>query len=264
MAVLASTITSFAAIGVPTAVGNFDLFESTTAAKLPLGFKVEDVSGNIYRWGHFGAATTSGLVVSQDISESTVADSDNVILAPASCVNTTDGTIGSRFVEITLATVTANQYAGGKFITTDDAGEGYTYPIIGNTATDDPASGTIRLELGKPLQVALTAATDFTIIGNPYGNLEPATAATDFVPVGVALATQAADDYGWVQTKGTVGIYSTTTGADTIVTAAKGIKVSAVTAGTVTSATATNDNVFGYCITAPDTTGMGGYKINCE
>lgn len=257
MAVSTSTINSFAAVGVPMTVAEFNPFESTTNPKRPVGFKVEDAQGNVYRWAQFGATTTQGKVVSQDISESSLVDSDNIVIAPASAVNVGDGSLGSRFVEVTLAAVTQNQYAGGKLVITDDAGEGYTYPIIGNTATDDPATGNIRIELGLPLQVALTTASDIAISGSRYGNLEPATA-TDFDIVGVSMGSQAAADYGWILTKGAVGIL---TQGETV--AGKGIMVGSV-AGSVTEATATNDNVFGYALAAGDNTGYTACIINCE
>jgi hypothetical protein len=258
MAVSTSTITSFAAIGVPGSCSEFDIYESTTNPKRPLGYKIEDVQGNIYRWAHFGATTTQGKVVSQDIDESSYVDTDNVIVAPASAVTVSDGTIGSRFIEITLASITADQFAGGKIVITDDTGEGYTYGIIGNTATGDPATLTFRVELASPLQVAVSSDSDFAIVGNMYGNVEPATS-TDFAIVGVSMGSQAAADYGWVLTKGTVGILSD----GNIGQIGKGIAIGTV-AGSVIVATATNDNVFGYCIAAPDNTGYGMFKINCE
>ena len=258
MAVSTSTINSFAAVGTPMAVSEFNPFESTVHPKRTVGFKVEDLQGNVYRWGHFGAAVTQGKVVSQDISESSVVDSDDVILAPASCQNTDDGKIGSRFIELTLASVTRNQYAGGKIVITDDTGKGYTYNILGNTATGDPATGTIRLELQHPLQVAVNATSDYCISGSRYGNLEGATA-TDFDVVGVTLASQDANDYGWVGTKGCFNILT-----DSLTFAGKGINVGTVVGSVSGINCATNDNVFGYCLAVGDDTGYAPCVINCE
>jgi hypothetical protein len=141
-------------------------------------------------------------MVSHDLSESSVVDTDDVVIAPASAVTTTDGTVGSRFVQVTLASVTADQFAGALLSITDDTGEGYSYRIKGNTATGDPATGDIRLSLYDPIQVALDATSDIAITGCLYANLEPAVAGTDEVVAGVTVATQAAADYGFVQTKG--------------------------------------------------------------
>lgn len=259
MAVSTSSTNSFALSPI---VSEFNPFISTTNPTRALGSKVEDAQGNIYRWAHFGATTTQGKVVSQDVSESSYVDTDNVILAPASCVTTTDNSVGSYYVEITLASITADQFAGGKLITTDDTGEGYTYPIESNTATNDPATGTFRLKLKYPLQVALDATTDFCIIGSRYGNLEPALAGNspDADPVGVSLASQAAGDYGWILTKGSVGVLQQ--GA---VTDHQGLVVSNTVAGAAMSApTATTAKLIGYSVMSGDDTGFCGAVVNCE
>jgi hypothetical protein len=263
MAVNTGTITSFAAVGVPMTTNDFNVFESTTSPKRSLGFKVETVSGDVYRWSHFGAAVTQGKIVSQDLSGTSVVDSDDVIVVPASAVTVTDGTLGSRYIEITLASKTKNQFAGGKITITDDTGEGYTYNIIGNTATGNPAANNIRVELASPLQVAVTASSDFAITGSLYNDLIVATS-TDYCVAGVSMASQAADDYGWIMTRGTVGILGDGNGGTAdLPQIGKGIICGSVD-GSVQVATATNDNVFGYCIVAPDDTGYGIFKINCE
>ena len=179
-----------------------NLFRSETTPSLPVGFRVALADGRVFRYAHFGAAVNRGLVVSQDLSESAVVDTDNIIIAPASAVTTTDGTINSRFIQLTLASITADQFAGGYLHTTDDTGEGFTYRILGNTATGDPASGDIRLSLADPLQVAVDATTDIAITGSLFANVEAATQATDEVIAGVSMATQAAADYGFIQTQG--------------------------------------------------------------
>jgi hypothetical protein len=258
MSVSASSKNSTAVIGVPAIVSEIDLNESGTVAKRALGFKVEDAQGKIYRWAHFGASTNRGLLVSNDLSESSLVDSDNIVLAPASCVNTDDGKIGSRFVEITLASVTAGMYAGGQFGITDDTGEGYTYDIVGNTATGDPATGTFRLELARPLAVALDATSDICIMGSPYANLEGATTA-DIAVVGVSMATMAEGDYGWIMTKGQAVILdqgTTTIGTQVMIGSA---------AGSVTDLTA--DAVLGlngYTLVAGDNGGHAGVRFNFE
>jgi hypothetical protein len=258
MAVSATSLNSFAVTGAPSVVTEIDLNENGTAGKRPLGFKVEDAQGNIYRWCHFGATTTQGKIVSQDLDESGVVDSDGVIIAPASVTIAGDNAVGSRFVEITLASVTLNQYAGGKFIVTDDTGEGYTYNIVSNTITTDPATATFRLELDRPLVVVLAADSDFAILGSRYGNLEPAST-TDIDVVGVSMASMAAGDYGWVMTKGQAGVLdqgTTTIGTEVMIGS---------TAGSVTDILATTVLAsVGVCIVAGDNTGYAGIRFNLE
>lgn len=203
---------SGAAVGVAQVGADFNRFEMTSSPKFKIGHKIEDGDGNVYRYSQVGEDTNRGVVVSQDIAESSVVDTDNVILAPASCVNTSDGTIGSKYIEITLSGKTANQFAGARLILTGDTGEGYTYNIKGNTATGNPASGTIRVSLKEPLQVAVVATTDFAIIGNKYANLH-ALDATDTAATGVTCATFDVSEasYGWIQTKGIVGVLTSGT-----------------------------------------------------
>ena len=116
-------------------------FNADSSCKYSLGTQKTLSDGRVFRYAHFGADTGAGLLVAQDFSESGNAEADNIVVVPASANTVTDGTIGSKFVEITLASVTADQFAGGYLHTTDDTGEGYCYRIKGNTATDDPASG---------------------------------------------------------------------------------------------------------------------------
>lgn len=245
----------------------FDKFAVDSSPRYHVGFKVEEADGSVYRYAHFGAAVNRGILVAQDISESSVDDADNVIVAPASAVTTTDGTVGSRFVEITLASVSAGDYAGGKLVITDDTGEGYTYDIKGNTATGDPASGNIRVELYQPIQVAVDATSDFAISANPYHNLEGATAATDFIVSGVACSTMAADEWGWVQTKGSVGILQDgTIAAGDQVSLSDGVTgaVQVLGGGGTAAADILAEMYIGTCQIAGDTGGHGVFKIDVE
>lgn len=234
--------------------GQFNKFDLHATPKYNLGFKVEAADGSVYRYSHFGAATVRGVLVSQDISETSVVDTDNVVIAPASAVSVSGetlkpGALGSTYVQITLASVTANQYRGGKFVTTDDTGEGYTYDIIGNTATDNPATGDFRLSLAQPLQVALDTTTDISIMGSPYSDLEASTG-TDEYPAGVSCASAtAALPYGWIQTKGTVGLLQqgSVTQGDVLVVSN--------TAGAAEVMSIFTQPIVGFCADPGDSTG---------
>jgi len=270
MAISAYSYFNSKAQPAPVLSGRFNKFAADTYPKYPLGFKVECSDGSVYRYAHAGADTNRGVVVSTDLSETSIADTDNSIVASASSVTTTDGTIGSRFIEITAAGVTANQFAGGKFIVTDDAGEGYTYDIKGNTATDNPASGTFRLELHQPLQVAVTTASDYSIAGNLYSDVEVASAATDPCVVGVTCAslTTATTAFGWIQTKGVCGILCDAKAP----TVGSVVALSKLTSGAVgplggASTTATDyalNPIIGYVVDPGDSTGHVVCKINLE
>lgn len=184
-----------------------NIYQKTAKPKYQLGFLVTRADGARYRYAQYGAATNRGVLVSQDISETGQVDTDNGMVAPASAVTTTDGTIGSYFIEITKDGIIANQYAGGYLTTNDDVGEGYTYRIKGNTASGNPTGTNFRLELYEPLQVAVDATTDYSVIGLPWNNIEIATRTTDSILSGVSCNTStAALPFGFVQTCGIVTV----------------------------------------------------------
>ena len=184
-----------------------NIYQKTAKPKYQLGFQVTRADGARFRYAQYGAATNRGVLVSQDISETGQVDTDNGMIAPASATTTTDGTVGSRFIQITFTGVIANQFAGGYLILTDDVGEGYTYRIKGNTAAGTPVTGDYRMELYEPLEVAIDATTDYAIIGLPWNDIEVATRTTDSIISGVSCNTStAALPFGFVQTCGIVGV----------------------------------------------------------
>ncbi len=188
----------------PQGGGDFSIYEQHSTPRYAVGTRIMRQDGNEYAYAHFGADTATALLVAQDMSESGEPETDNIVVAPASAQTTTDGTINNKFIEITLASVTADQYAGGYLNITDGTGIGHSYRIKGNTATGNPASGNFRMELNEGLVLALDATSDISITGNPFANLEVATAATDIVISGVTIKaiTVATNAYGWVQTRG--------------------------------------------------------------
>jgi len=231
-----------------------NIYTSSTTPLYAVGTKVVRGDGNEYVYAHFGAASAAGTIVAQDLSESANVDADNIVIAPASAVavpgeTIQPGALNSRYAQITLASITADQFAGGYLHITDDTGEGLQYRIKGNTATDDPASGDIRVELYDPIQVALDATSDFAITGSVYANLEPATAATDNLVAGVTVAAQAAADYGWVQTKGVATVLT-----DGVVVVTEGVMTGSV-AGSVAAVAALTDYAIGQVIHVGDDTG---------
>jgi hypothetical protein len=245
----------------------FNKFDQSTTPQYNVGFEVTEADGSKYRYAQFQATPNRGVLVAGDVSETSVADKDNAIVASASSAVTSDGTVGSKFIQITIASVTAGQFVGGKFITTDDTGEGYTYDIANNTATDNPVTGDIRLELVQPLQVAVGTTTDFSICANPYHDLVIATT-TDAVVVGVTCATiGAAGNYGWIQTKGTCGVLQDATvpaiGAPVELSlATAGAVTACATAGTV--ATLLLRPIVGICYDPGDSTGHSAIKLTIE
>lgn len=240
----------------PEGGGDFDIFDKHATQRYAIGTRVTRADGNEYVYAHFGADTNRGLLVSQDISESgETAVVDNALIAPASAQTTTDGTIGSKYIEMTNASITANQFAGGYLATVDATGEGYTYRIKGNTATGDPASGNIRIELYDPLQVAIDSTTDVQIMGSLYSNLEAATAGTDHVIAGIACSTMDVSEqaYGWIQVKGVVaGLVDGTIAVGESVTLSDGVAGAIQVAGGGSTAVVDliDERPIGQCLVA--------------
>jgi len=262
MAVSTDTRFNNAIVGQMQIGGGVDLYSSSTDPAFAAGTGFERSDGNKFRFAHFGAATNRGVAVATDISESCLADTDNAVIAPASAVAVAGetiqpGAIGSHYFEMTLAATTADQYAGGYVVITDDTGEGYTYRVKGNTATDNPATGNIRVELYEPLQVALDATSDVAINGCRWANLEPATT-TDYDVAGVSMETQASADYGCVFSKGVIGCLDA--GGNT---AGQALSPSA-TAGALSDTAAATESVVGICLIAGDDTGHDVIRINVD
>jgi len=196
--------------GVSQVGADFNIFDMHKIQRYAVGTRIQRQDGNEYVYAHFLSDTAQGLVVGPDVSEGgEVAGVDNAVLAPASCQTVTDCTIGSRFVEMTNAGIVADEHAGGYLTIIAGTGDGYTYRIKGNTATGDPASGTVRIELYEPLQEALDATSDVHILGSKYAQLIAATGAggENNLAVGVSCSNMDISEkpYGWILVKGIGG-----------------------------------------------------------
>lgn len=272
MAVSTDATFSNAIVGQMMIGADVDIFAIDDLPKYPIGQGFTRADGAKFRYGYVGSATNRGVIVAQDYSESSEDDTDQIIIAPSSTYQMPDepngtypGSINSRYVVVTLASVTADMFAGGYMHTTDDVGEGYTYRIKGNTATDDPASGKIRLHLYDKLQVALTATTDHAITGNLFANLEVAGTTTDGIAVGVTCASlTATEPYGWIQTYGVATVLCDTAG-----TSGMNAQISQSVAGSYAPASldgtaSHNYTIIGTIITPGDTTGHGAIFLKLE
>lgn len=265
---------SNASQGLPGVGSDFDPYESNSTAKWALGTVMPDQRGNVYRYIHFGAAANAGEIVAQDFSESSQDESLTSILAagstqPVPNESISAGRIGSRFVEMTLSGVTADKFAGGDLAITTGTGVGYIYRIRGNTATNNPATGTMRFELYHPLVVAVDATSGAIIAGSRYANCEIASAATDNDIAGVVMATQAISKFGWVCTKGRVAVKRDAT------TIAQGdmLGLSDSVSGAVQVCGKNSDQsviaiigtqIVGYCVSIGQTSGVLVAQINID
>jgi hypothetical protein len=209
---------SNAIVGVPQVGSDINVCERHTSPRYSIGFGFTRADGNKFRYVHFGAAVAAGTLVGCSNTNNNIYSVNAIVVAPATAQAVADevikpGSAGSRYVEVVLATVANNQYAGGYFVTTKDSGSGYTYRIRGNTATGTPTSGNIRFELYEPLKVALDNTTDIAVAISPYVDLDEAAAIqTTTTLAGVSACAMSADNWGWVCTSGVVGCLFSDTG----------------------------------------------------
>ena len=224
------------------------LYEESSTQQGDVGAMRELADGRRFRYAYFASATAAGLLVSQDDSATAVVETDNIATAAdagATKVTLTDsGTLGSA---------TADQYAGGYLHTTDDAGEGYTYRIRGNTAA---SSNAVDFTLYDGLVIAVTTATDVAITGSLYGNVHGATAGTDYIISGVTTRVMQAEYYGWVQTTGVCTIL-----ADGSIAIGDNLTLSDGVAGAVQLKDAETEPLVGQALFAPDNTGHVGVRL---
>lgn len=246
MAISSNSWFSNAIVGVPQIGDDIDIYREDTSPTRAIGTKYERQDGAVFRYVHFGATVDSaGLVLATDLSESSVTMTPAAFVASSSTYqvpNEPAGTYpnmkGSKYMIITKATVTADDYAGGYItLSSGNSATSHTYRIKGNTATGDPSSGNIRIQLYDKLQAGINSSQSYSIMGCKYANLEASNAATgtDMVAAGVSLIkVTTAGDYGWILTKGIVGVLSD---ASTLL-AGRAVQMSTTTVGAVAPALA--------------------------
>ena len=136
-------------------------------------------------------------------------------LAAGKCVAATEGTanhvdqatvtaaaVGATTITLTVGAtaVTENAYQDGFFVTNDATGEGYSYPIVSNTACD--SSGSTIIKLAEPLRAAIVATTSqVSLIPSPYYAVT-VSSSINALCVGVSTMVVTAAYYFWSQTGG--------------------------------------------------------------
>lgn len=246
--------------GIPGAGADIDVTRVDTAPKYALGMLVERADGNRFRYCQVGTATNAGKLVGQTTASGGATYGAAVVVAPASAVVVPAeypilaGQVGSHYVEVTIAAIAASKYRGGYLITTRGTGVGDTYRIIDNTATDNPATGNLRIQISEPIKVALTAATGVIIVPSLYTDLA-ATATTSATATGVLMSTTTSTAiWAWVCTRGIVGCLEDATNT---VTAGQQVVASRVTAGAYATASSSPSTILSGALQSP----IIGYSI---
>ena len=189
------------------------IYDESSTARYAIGEKLELADGRVFRYGVSAAAIKAGLLAAPDVSATSLAFTENIVIAAA---NGFSPAAGSTQLQITLASIEENQYAGGllQIATAIDAGvgEGIQYRIKSNSATAATTAGKVDIYLYDPIKVALTTASDIIISGNAYNKLITATT-TDTLCAGVSPIAFTSGYYGWYQTAGIATIRMETNGA---------------------------------------------------
>lgn len=221
-----------------------DFASIADAGQVSLGAAAFDNAGNRYRFVKAGAVALVPGKLQQAAAEVT-ANQDVAIAAAA---------IGATAIVTTATlTVTANQYAGGWVVISDDTGEGYKYLISSHPAA---TAAVVTFTLEDAIVVALTTSTTIDLIANPYSGIIVNPAAASSAPVGAGVSAVTAAYFGWVQDAGVASLLN-----DSGSTVGTNVSASNATAGAVEAAV-TAQAAVGVALTGIATTEYGAILLN--
>lgn len=213
-------------------ISSSDVRTTSTSQSQDFGAKAESIDGRAWRYASVGSG---GLSAGQlGVAEAVASNHTNRTLATGSAVGT-----NSVAVPLGATAATADQYAQGFLVVNDGTGEGNVYRISGHAAA--ASSGTLTVNLSEPLTVALTNASDVSLVKNPWKDIVAST--TIARAAGVANVAIAASSYGWVQTRGVCSVLADGTPAK-----GNALIQSDGTAGAVEVGAAHTDQVVGYAL----------------
>ena len=228
---------SKAIVGQMMAGADVNIFATHVIGQYPVGQGCQGAAGEIYRYASFDGPTAPGLLVGPTLAN--VAKSIQTSFPTATPITVQaeypilPNTIGSHYIEGAFASVTANEYAGGKIVIAAKSGAGYTYDIKGNSATGNPQAGNVRFQLVQPLQVTLGTNSSVIIAPNMCNDLQSASVTTNWQVAGVTMSQTGQNStsnnlFGWIQTKGLVGC---TEDATTAIVNGQGVSLSKINNG---------------------------------
>lgn len=254
MALSSSTYYSNSIQGTPSLAADANILDTHSSPKFPVGFLLHRADGARFRYCHVGTATNAGQLVGPTTASAGATYNAVTVVAPASAVVVQQeypvlpGQVGSHFVEVTVASIAANKYQGSYLITTRGTGVGETYRIIGNTATDNPATGNLRIQLAEAIKVALTVNTGTIIVSSQFTDMAAVTTTSAQV-TGVLMSTTTSTNlWAWVCTRGTVGCAEDATNT---ITAGQQVVCSRVTAGSYATSVSSASTILAGALQSP-------------
>lgn len=195
--------------GVAGAIGGANLgaagiYSSETAARHPIGYRMAFEDGRVFRYAHFVSAVNVGRLAAQDASVTQTLETaaTTVRNSGGTAADIASGATSLYLLDTDLITATNSDdvFAGGYLHVINSDTGGYTYRIRSNAYT--ASTSVMQVDLYDATVAAITSESEVAVTGNMYGNLAIANNGTDDAVAGVAMATQAAADFGWVQTWG--------------------------------------------------------------
>ena len=181
---------------------NQSVYEVVTTARHPVGTRGVLSDGREFEYVRSKHATAigKGKLVTYDPVAAAI---DKLAVASAAA-------IGATQVAVTVASASANLYAGSWLSIDDDAGEGELYRIVSHAA--DATTTTFTID--RPIVVALTTSTTVTIVQSAGAVKISAAVVAAAQPVevaaGVTLVSVGAGDttnqFFWVQKKGIANV----------------------------------------------------------
>lgn len=213
-----------------------DIRTTSTVKGHDLGTLGQTPDGRKFRYARAGGVDLDpGKLV---VAATQVGDNVNLAVAAAAAV-------GDKSVTVTLGNtaVTADQYADGYLVMNDAAGEAIAYRIKSHPAA--LATTALVVSLVEPIKVALTTASEASLVLNPYADVVISVTDQADMPVGVPNVTVDDADYFWCQTGGVVAVL-----ADEAVTAGLALTTGTGVAGAVEALDAAGEFQIGVALQA--------------
>jgi len=184
--------------GLPVLYG-VDVFGQDTVAKLPLGSLAFAYGGNkAFRYAR-NNASSAAVAANIQVTQIPEANHENKAVTTAAAIDSLSVTFS-----VGATAAAKDLYAEGELCVNDAIGEGISYRIVGNTAFASSGSGTVYL--AEPIQVALTTASEVTMLKNPWDRFVISVADQLDMVVGVANKAIAVDLYAFLQTRGVCSV----------------------------------------------------------
>lgn len=188
------------------AIMDFDPYGTRTAADSSEQYGALIDTGNgrdVYRYSKVGAANISKGKL--ELAPAPVANHLNLVVPTQ--LNGGSTALGSKRLQLTLAGTAVANGIYDQGMATVNAGTGLGQNIyITHNNVQASTTGSVTIDLDDPLYVALsTSDSRVSLIHNPYAGVVEAASKTR-VAAGASLIDLAANSFGWLKSKGVMGV----------------------------------------------------------